>query len=123
MDIEDTLYTTSDDQIPSNKNGRHDQTLVCETDLVDCCDTPHTVRGTWRFPDGTIVPDTGTPTFRANRGPNEIINEHQFYGSVRLFRRYSPRTPRGRFCCELPSAADSSVNQTLCAYIGELVPT
>ena len=122
VDIEDILYTAPQqccNQDPTNANGLHDQTLVCVTDLVDCCDTPRTVRGDWYYPDGSVVQfDAEGTTYRANRGPNEEIGERQFYGSVCLFRRYTP-TQRGRYCCELPSAANPSVNQTLCATIGE----
>ena len=39
------------------------------------------------------------------------------YGSVRLYRRYSSPPGRGSFCYKLPSAADPSINQTLCANI------
>ena len=115
MDIDDILYTTNDGQNPTNGNG-HDQTLVCETDLVDCCDAPLTVRGNWYFPNGDIVTDTGSRVFRSNRGPNEA---GQPLGSVRIFRRYTP-TQRGRFRCELPSSADPNVTQTLNANIGGL---
>ena len=119
VDFDDLLYTINDDQNPTNANG-HDQTLVCETDLVDCCDAPRTVRGNWYLPNGAVVTNTGNPTFQSNRGPNEERNGQQFYGSVRIFRRYAP-PQRGRFRCELPSAADPNVNQTLCANIGEFL--
>ena len=122
MDIEDILYTAPEfNLVPTNANGRHDQTLVCVTDLVDCCDTPRTVRGDWYYPDRRRVQfNAGGVTYRANRGPNKEIGGRQFYGSVRLFRRYSPRQS-GRFCCELPGDAAPTVNQTLCADIGELL--
>ena len=116
MDFDDLLYTTNDNENPTNGNG-HDQTLVCETDLVDCCDAPHTVRGNWYFPNGDAVASTERFEFHSNRGPNEAATTGQL-GSVRIFRRYTP-TERGRFRCELPSAADLSVNQTLYANIGE----
>ena len=103
--------------IPSNRNPR-DRALQCITDLVDCCGTESgTVRaehGNWYFPDGRRVHDfdpSGRTRFLVNRGPNEIINGRQFYGSVRLFRRFSAIPERGRFYCELPSAANPSVNQ------------
>ena len=119
MDYDDTLYTTNDGQNPTNANG-HDQTLVCETDLEDCCDAPHTVRGNWYLPNGDVVTNTGAPVFRNNRGPNEERNGQQFYGSVRIFRRYSA-LQRGRFRCELPSDADPNVTQILYANIGEFL--
>ena len=125
IDFDDILYreirgSLSED--PSNANATlHDQTLLCITDLEDCCDTPRTVRGDWYYPDGSVVQfDAEGTTFRANRGPNEVISGRQFYGSVRLFRRYTP-LQSGSFCCGLPSAADPNVTQTLCAGIGELL--
>ena len=124
MDLDDILYRAHSDgymEEPTNANGLHDQTLVCVTDLVDCCDAPHTVRGNWYYPDGSVVLlDALGSTFLSNRGPNEVINGWQFYGSVRLFHRYSTPPGRGRFRCELPSAADPNINQTLFANIGEI---
>ena len=89
VDIDDTLYTINDGQNPTNGNG-HDQTLVCVTDLVDCCDAPHTVRGNWYLPNGDVASNTRDREFHSNRGPNEERNGQQFYGSVRIFRRYTP---------------------------------
>ena len=60
----------------------------------------------------------GSAEFLINRGPNEVRNGRHFYGSVRLFHRWSSPPERGRFRCELPSMADPSVNQTLYANIG-----
>ena len=125
MDIDDILYRAPIDgyrEDPTNANPKlHDQALLCVTDLIDCCDDPHTVRGDWYYPDGNVVLfDEGSTTFRRNRGPNEVVNGQQLYGSVRLFRRYSQPPGRGRFRCELPNAADPNVNKTLYANIGEL---
>ncbi len=128
MDLDDILYRASVDgfrEDPSNTNATlHNQALLCVTDLEDCCDVPRTVHGDWYYPDGSIIAfDTGcsrSRTFRRNRGPNEVINGWQFYGSVRLFRRWSSPPGRGRFRCELPSAADPNVNQTLYANIGKI---
>ena len=124
VDLDEIQYTSPDsccNQDPTNANGLHDQTLVCVTDLVDCCDAPRTVHGDWYYPDGSRVKFNieSHTTFRANRGPNEVINGRQFYGSVCLYRRYGRPPGRGRFRCELPSAADPSVNQILHANIGE----
>ena len=116
MDWDDILYTINDAQNPTNANG-HDQTLVCVTDLVDCCESP--MRGNWYLPNGVVVTNTGSPAFRSNRGPNEGRNGQQFYGSVRIFRRYSA-LQRGRFRSELPSASDPNVNLILYANIGKL---
>ena len=88
---------------------------MCVTDLEDCCETQ--AFGDWYYPDGTRVTGQGSPTFQSNRGQNEVINGQQFYGSVRLWRRYTP-DERGLFHCELPDA--SNVVQTLYVNIREL---
>ena len=127
MDIDDILYRASNDINSSNSIPElHDGALLCVTDLEDCCDAPHTVRGDWYYPNGTTVlssPGThitsGGVAFLVNRGVNEV-NGRQFYGSVRLFRRYSNPPERGRFSCEIPNAADPNVTQILYANIGEL---
>ena len=123
VDIDEIMYTAPSlccNDLPSNTNSR-DEALLCVTDLVDCCDSPHTVRGDWYYPDGRRVElnPSASVMFRANRGPNQIIGQTQFYGSVRLFRRYSTPSERGRFYCKLPSAADPNTNQTLLVNIGE----
>ena len=121
MDINDLLYRGGDDPDPTNANGLHNRTLVCVTDLEDCCNLPRTRRGDWYYSDGRVVDaDAGGNTFRRNRGANEVLNGQQFYGSVRLFYRWSNPPGKGRFRCELPSATDPSVNQILYANVGEL---
>ena len=130
MDIDDVLYRAPGllgfNETPTNAQPHlHDGALLCVTDLEDCCDAPRTVRGDWYYPDGCTVSNDnishgGAAEFLRNRGPNEVINGHQFYGSVRLFRRWSSPPERDHFRCELPSAADPSVNQTLYVNIGEL---
>ena len=114
VDIDDIMYTSPDPccrDLPSNTNPR-DEALKCVTDLRDCCVAP--ARGYWYFPDGSRVGyDAGnSAAFQANRGQNEKPPGHKqtIYGSVRLYRRYSPME-RGRFRCELPSQAAPSVNQ------------
>ena len=121
MDLDDILYREAYTEDPTNANPElHDQALLCVTDLEDCCDAPRTVRGEWYYPDGRRVKfNTEGSTFRRNRGPNEQRNGRQFYGSVRLFRRWSNPPGRGRFRCELPSAADPNVTQVLYATIGK----
>ena len=116
MEFDDLLYRRVDEPYPTNANGLHDLTLVCVTDLEDCCDAPRTVRGEWYYPNGNVVDldlDGRQSRFLSNRGPNEVINGRQFYGSVRLFRRWTPNE-RGRFRCELPD-----VTKILYANIGE----
>ena len=97
--------------------------MLCVTDLTDCCRSPRTRRGEWYYPNGRVVQfdtDGRNRAFRRNRGANEVIGGRQVYGSIRLFRRFSP-PERGRFRCELPSAANPTVNQTLHVYICEFI--
>ena len=126
VDVDDVLNVGSDiSHIPTNSDPRN--ALLCVTDLVDCCATPHTARGDWYFPDGGRVRSDFVhfSAFLANRGANEEIGGQTVYGSVRLYRRFSGTSERGRFYCELPSAAKPSVNQTLyvniCEFITRLV--
>ena len=125
MKFGDLLYRTTREpelEDPSNnKTTLHDESLLCVTDLLDCCESPQP-RGDWFYPNGHVVQFDGFPlnaVFRANRGQNEVINGRQFYGLVRLWRRFSP-PERGRFRCELPSADNPSVNHTLYVNISEL---
>ena len=124
VDADDLLYRTTREpelEDPSNNNTMlHDEALLCVTDLVECCESPQP-RGDWFYPDGRVVEFDGNPknrVFRANRGQNEFKKGRQFYGSVRLWRRYGP-PERGRFRCEIPNAANPNVNQTLYANICE----
>ena len=86
---------------------------MCVTDRVDCCETEG--HANWYFPDGRVIVSGGGGTsFQTNRGQSNP--GQQFYGSVRLWRRYtSPE--RGRFCCEIPDA--KGVTQRLYVYICE----
>ena len=110
VDIEDLLLRRPNDPVPSNANGFHDQALLCVTDLVECCESPP--RGNWYYPDGHIVAlDNGQDAkFQSNR--SQYSEETNVNGSVRLWSRGHPKE-RGHFRCELPSATNPSVNQTL----------
>ena len=93
--------------------------MYCVTDLVTCCDDR--ALGDWYHPDGSRVgldEGSGVAAFQRNRGQNEVITLSATYGSIHLWRKWTPRqTLRGLFCCELPDA--SGVNQTLCVNICE----
>ena len=134
VDIDDIFNIGSPDIAPTNRDpGSGDvqgAALECITDLEDCCgtesDTPsnimRTVRGDWYLPNGNRVEfSNGGVQFLANRGPNEVIDGQQFNGSVRLYRRFSGAPGRGRFRCELPSAADPNVDQTIYVNICEFI--
>ena len=101
--------------------GYNHPTLHCFTDLVDCCNAPRAKLGEWYFPNGTAL-DFDFPgvdvTFRRNRGPNGPYGPggQRVLGVVRLFRRGLP-PERGRFRCEIPTAA--GINQTVYINICE----
>ena len=121
MNLQDILDTLS---LPLPDNVLSPLSLQCQTDLVDCCNSPHTQHGEWYYPDGTVIVfDAGGATFRRNRGPNGPYgpDDQMVYGVVRLWRRGIP-PERGRFRCEIPSAANSSISQILYAHIRELKP-
>ena len=59
VDIDDMLYTTADSQIPLNtRPDQHDESVLCVTDLVNCCETQ--MLGNWYFSDGTPVRNSGS---------------------------------------------------------------
>ena len=116
VDIENVLYTDCAGEFPRNGwPAQNDRAVLCVTDLVNCCDRQDF--GNWYLPNGSIVPVNTGFGFRSNRGQNEVVDGHHFYGSVRLYRLFSSRL-RGRFRCELPDA--DSVIQTLYANIGKM---
>ena len=89
---------------------------MCVTDLAACCESQ--ALGNWYYPDGRTIGLSGGShaTFQRNRDQNEVINDQQFYGSVRLWRRYTP-PERGLFRCELPDT--ENIVQTLYVNICE----
>ena len=108
--------------VPPPDNRLSPLTLQCLTDLVDCCNSPYTQCGEWYYPNGTVIDfGAGNATFRRNRGPNGPHGPggQMVYSVVRLWRRGIP-PERGRFRCEIPNAANSSVSQILYAHIHEL---
>ena len=118
VNLADLLYRTTAPQLredPTNSNGL--QTLMCVTDFVDCCETP--ARGYWYYPNGSRIEFTegNYATFQSNRGQYEIIDGQKFYGSVRIWHRYTP-LERGLFRCALPDA--NHVNHSLYVNICEL---
>ena len=121
VEVRDIYDSSVDGENPTPFNNR--PTLHCFTDLVNCCNTPRaTGIGEWYFPNGTSL-DFDFPgvvsTFRRNRGPNGVFGGETILGVVRLFRRGLP-PERGRFRCEIPTAANPTVNQILYVNICEL---
>ena len=82
--------------------------IQCITDRRPCCASTPNRFGQWIFPNGSYVPiSTTTTTFYRNRGDDGTVNLNRLNDNVTM--------PTGRFCCELPDAAD--VLQTLCVNI------
>ena len=121
VDVDDILQLPeSSTTTPANNNEYHNESLLCLTDLEDCCNDPRTRQGEWYYPNGnTVSSSSGRNEFQRNRGANEVVNDQPFYGSVRLFRQGNP-PERGRFRCELPNAANPFVSRVLYANICEL---
>ena len=115
VNFDDLVYQAPVDgfrEEPTNANGR--QTLMCVTDLIDCCQSE--ARANWYYPNGNRVTEGGSQLFRTNRGQNEELNGQQFYGSVRIWRYFTP-SERGLFRCEIPDT--ENVTQTLYVNICE----
>jgi hypothetical protein len=120
VNLADLLYQDRSSADPTNDNDSELQTLMCITDLEDCCETP--VRGNWYYPNGSVVGYNreSVHVFQSNRGQYEKKSGSQIiYGSVRIWHRYTPpAAERGLFHCELPDA--NGVNQSLYVNICEL---
>ena len=86
---DDLLYRRFDEPYPTNANPELlEQSLLCVTDLVDCCDSPRTVCGHWYFHNGKDVTlnNRDWAKYRIHRTSNEILNNKHFYGSIGIYR-------------------------------------
>ena len=86
--------------------------VVCHTDLSTCCSNSQGIhRGNWSFPDGTILPFTGSNVpIGLGRG-----------AQVAVIRRTTATGPTGIYSCDIPTDAvhddtDQSVRETV--YVG-----
>ena len=89
--------------------------LICFTDLVDCCRSSQSLNGSalgnWFYPNGSTVgikSDNTSEGFYRNRGSSR----------VRLNRRENTTSPLGLFCCKVPDATNNVIR--ICANIGNL---
>ena len=100
------LYIPNNSEIQLNEVGEGEDALFCLTDNEDCCRTIPNRRGQFYYPSGAQVPiqNKGQGFYR-NRG-NQMI---------RLNRRETVSSPKGRFCCEIPDAR--SVKQRMCVTL------
>ena len=89
--------------------GDNSDSVVCHTDLSTCCsgtEGPH--RGEWSFPNGTVLPFTGT--IYSGRGAQRAV-----------IRRTTATGPTGIYRCRIATNAvhsdtDQSVGETV--YVG-----
>ena len=93
--------------------GDNSDGLVCHTDLSTCCSVGQGIhRGDWYFPDGTVLPFSGS-IYLGRSAQRAII------------RRTTATGPTGIYRCDIPTIAvhddsDISVRDTI--YVG-LYPT
>ena len=85
--------------------------VVCHTDLGTCCSgSQGSHRGDWYFPDGTLLPFSGTSV------PIGLARAAQ----IAVIRRTSGTGPTGIYRCDIPTNAvyhyDNSVRDTV--YVG-----
>ena len=77
MDVDDILqFPESFTITPANDNEYHNQSLLCLTDLEDCCNGRNQrTRCSWYYPNGSEVTfNAGSNNFQRNlRGPNQVI--------------------------------------------------
>ena len=106
-----TNYTTNNSVILLDDVGDTSNALQCISDLSGCCLNPG--RGQWYYPNGTQVPTDNTGHgFYRNRGSN---------GQVFLRRRSHITSPTGTYCCQVPTAANGSNDETFCAFLSKLI--
>ena len=90
--------------------------VVCHTDLSTCCGSPQGIhRGDWYFPDGTVLPFSGSSVPIGEGRAAQIV----------VLRRTSGTGPTGIYHCDIATNAvhddiDTSVGETV--YVG-LSPT
>ena len=114
VNFDDILYRRRKDPHPTN----NEHTLVCVTELVNCCTTSTAMLSDWYYPRGRKVglDGGGAAAFQRNRGQSGGGQ----LGSVRLWRRWTP-PERGLFHCQLPDT--NNVVQTLYVNICEFPVT
>ena len=112
LSLRGTTYTTNNSVILLDDVGDTSNELQCISDLSGCCRDPD--RGEWLYPNGTEVPTDGTGYgFYRNRGSNN--------GQIFLRRRSHITSPTGTYCCQVPTAASGSNDETFCAFLSEFI--
>ena len=110
LSLRGTNYTTNNSLILLDDVGDTSNALQCISDLSGCCRDAGT--GQWYYPNGTQVPTNHTGHgFYRNRGSN---------GQVFLRKRSHITSPTGTYCCQVPTAASGSNDETFCAFLSEL---
>ena len=111
IQLRDTVYSNNSNII-INDIGEGTNSLICFTDLVDCCTSDQSLNGqalgNWFYPDGSPVGirSDNTRGFYRNRDTSR----------VRLNRKENTTSPLGLFCCEVPDATYNVIR--VCVNIG-----
>ena len=88
-------------------SGNPDNLLLCLTNATNCCGgDQETVSGAWFFPDGTILPTTGSVAHGSGTG----FGRERGLSVARLVRFNTP-PERGRFRCDL---LDDTIYVNIC---------
>ena len=108
----ESYYIANNSQINTRSIGLSpNSSLQCITNRNPCCLTQDPRLGEWYLPNGELVQGANSTTaFYRSRGDN---------GDVSLNRPSEVVSPTGKFCCQVPNAAD--INQTLCVIIGRII--
>ena len=92
--------------------GDNSDSVVCHTDLITCCSAGQGIhRGNWYFPDGTILPFTGSNVpIGLDRG-----------AQIAIIRRTTATGPTDIYRCRIATVAvhsdtDESLGETV--YVG-----
>ena len=106
----DIVYTTNNSVVLLDDIGdMNNSALQCISDLSGCCLNPG--RGQWLYPNGTQVPiSMDGYGFYRNRGK---------MGQVFLRKRSHVTSPTGSYCCQVPTAASGSNDETLYVFLSE----
>ena len=110
-------YFTNNSEIIVTQIGSQDNTLVCHTDIQNCCrgmDHPTRAMGSgqWIFPGGMPVPkeSSSTNAFVFSRGL-QILH---------LVRRGNVMFPLGTYCCNVPDSRSES-NMFCANLVGKII--
>ena len=109
MHLRGTNYTTNNTVLLLDNIGSTSGALRCETDLEGCCVDKSA--GQWLYPNGTEIPEE-----------NEIYGFYRlrkWNGRIFLRRNTTTVSPTGTYCCQVPTAADNTSDETFCVFLSK----